>query len=55
MTNDQIAHDLAVARMAGKQLPADILVNEYQSSYKEILEHLNTVNPKKKSTLSVLK
>lgn len=24
MTNEQIAHDLAVARMAGKQLPADI-------------------------------
>ncbi|MFV0343943.1 MAG: hypothetical protein ACK5JH_13850 [Anaerocolumna sp.] len=55
MTNEQIAHDLAVARMAGKQLPADILVSEYQSSYNIILEHLNDVKPKKKASVSVLK
>lgn len=55
MTNEQIAHDLAVARMAGKQLPADVLVEEYQNSYKIILEHLNKVQPKKKSSMSILK
>lgn len=40
MTNEQIAHDLAVARMAGKQLPAKELVDEYQSAKKIILEYL---------------
>lgn len=39
-SNEQIAHDLAVARMAGKQLPADTLVKEYQSSYQTILDYL---------------
>lgn len=46
MTNQQIAHDLAVARMAGKQLPADILVEEYKKNYKEILKYLNAQTPK---------
>lgn len=55
LSNEQIAHDLAVARMAGKQLTADVLVNEYQDSYKVILEYLNETNPKKKSSISVLK
>lgn len=41
MTNEQIAHDLAVARMAGKQLPAEELVNAYKSAYKVILDYLN--------------
>lgn len=42
MTNEQLAHDLAVARMAGKQLPVNILVEEYYVAYKNILEHLNS-------------
>lgn len=42
MTNEQIAHDLAVARMAGKQLPADVLVDEYRSAYAIFLEYLNS-------------
>lgn len=46
MTNEQIAHDLAVARMAGKQLPADVLVEEYKKNYKEILKYLKTQTPK---------
>lgn len=41
MTNEQIAHDLAVARNAGKQLPADILVENYKTAYEEILAYLN--------------
>lgn len=40
MDKQQIAHDLAVARMAGKELPADILVEEYEKNYKEILKYL---------------
>nr|DAT62177.1 MAG TPA: hypothetical protein [Caudoviricetes sp.] len=46
MTNEQIAHDLAVARMAGKQLPADVLVDEYKKNYKEILKYLKSQTPK---------
>lgn len=42
MTNEQLAHDLAVAYMAGKQLPVNILVEEYYVAYKSILEHLNS-------------
>lgn len=40
MDNKQIAHDLAVARMAGKQLPPDVLVEEYRKTYKELLKYL---------------
>lgn len=32
MTNDQIAHDLAISQMSGKQLPADALVEEYKKT-----------------------
>ena len=46
MSNELIAHDLAVARMARKQLPADILVEEYKKNYKEILKYLKTQTPK---------
>lgn len=42
MTNEQIAHDLAVARMAGKQLPADVLIQEYRKNYEEILKCLTS-------------
>ena len=45
MTKEQIAHDLAVARMAGKQLPTDVLVEEYEKNYKEILEYLKSQTP----------
>ena len=40
MKNEQLAHDLSIARMAGKQLPAKELVEEYRSCYKNILEYL---------------
>lgn len=42
MNNEQLAHDLAIARMAGKQLPAEILVDEYKKNYSEILRYLQT-------------
>lgn len=47
MTNEQIAHDLAVARFAGKQLPADVLVAEYKKAYNEILKYLRSIPPAK--------
>ena len=36
-TNEQIAHDIAIARMAGKQLSAPILVEEYRNCYENVL------------------
>jgi hypothetical protein len=45
MNKEQLAHDLAIARMAGKQLPADVLVEEYKANYKEVLEHLKSLPP----------
>lgn len=42
MTNEQLAHDLAVARMAGKQVSADILVEEYKKNYQAILNYLKS-------------
>ena len=47
MDNKQIAHDLAVARLAGKELPVDVLVAEYQKAYDEILKHLRSLPPAK--------
>lgn len=43
-TNEQIAHDIAIARMAGKQLPAKELVEEYRNCYKVVLQYLEA-NP----------
>ena len=54
MTNEQIAHDLAVARMAGKQLPAKELVEEYQSAKKIILDFLKEQSSEKEN-IKVLK
>ena len=48
MANEQIAHDLAVARMAGKQVTPDVLVDEYLKAYKEILEYLRSKSLSKK-------
>ncbi|MCI8274904.1 MAG: hypothetical protein HFI66_04720 [Lachnospiraceae bacterium] len=48
MNNEQLAHDLAVARMAGKQLPADTLIAEYRKSYDEFLKQLESETPKTK-------
>lgn len=51
MTNEQLAHDLAIARMAGKQLPADVLIQEYHKNYDEILKCLNSKNTPPKTQI----
>lgn len=38
----QIAHDLAIARLAGKQLPVNTLITEYRSTYSAILDYLKS-------------
>ncbi len=47
MDKKQIAHDLAIARLVGKELPANVLVAEYQKSYDEILKYLQSLPPAK--------
>lgn len=46
MTNEQIAHDLAIAKIANKELPTDVLVEEYKKNFKEILRYLKEQTPK---------
>nr|DAV33842.1 MAG TPA: hypothetical protein [Caudoviricetes sp.] len=40
MSNEQIAHDLAVAKLYGSDLPTDKLVEQYRQYFKEINEYL---------------
>lgn len=42
----QIAHDLAIAQLVGKQLPPEELVKEYRALYSEILKCLVDTTPK---------
>ena len=39
-TNEQIAHDIAIARMAGKQLSAPILVEEHRNCYENVFKNI---------------
>ena len=45
MDKKQIAHGLAVAYMAGKDLPTEEMVAEYQKKYDEILKYLKELPP----------
>ena len=45
MDKKQIAHGLAVAYMAGKDLPTEELVAEYKKKYDEILKYLKDQPP----------
>ena len=40
MENSQIAHDLAVAKLYGSDLPVDKLVEQYRQYYEEINNYL---------------
>lgn len=42
MDNTQIAHDLAVAKLYGSDLPTDKLVEQYRQYYKEIYDYLKS-------------
>lgn len=42
MDNQQIAHDLAVAKLYGSELPVDKLVDKYCEYYYEIKDYLNS-------------
>lgn len=42
MSNEQIAHDLAIAKLSGSTLPTDELVEEYHKEYTNIKKHLDS-------------
>lgn len=48
MERDQIAHDLAVAKLYGSDLQTEDLINQYREYYNEILSALNS-EPKQPS------
>lgn len=41
MSNEQIAHDLAVAKLYGSKLPTEDLIKQYRQYKDEILSALN--------------
>lgn len=48
MSNEQIAHDLAVAKLYGSDLESKELIETYRTYYQEILSVLNS-EPKQPS------
>ena len=42
MDNQQIAHDLAIAKLYGSDLPVDKLVEQYRQYYVEINDYLKS-------------
>lgn len=52
MSNEQIAHDLAVAKLYGSDLPTDKLVEQYRQYYKEINDYLKTQS--KPNTVTIM-
>ena len=52
MDNQQIAHDLAIAKLYGSDLPADKLVEQYRQYYVEINDYLKSQS--KPSTAKVI-
>lgn len=53
MDNQQIAHDLAIARLYGSDLPTDKLVEQYRQYYQEINNYLKS--QLKPNTATVIK
>lgn len=54
MDNIQKAHDLAVIKLVGSDLPVKELYEKYDQYYNEILEYLNT-KPVKLATTEAFK
>lgn len=49
MDNKQLAHDLAIAKLSGTDLPPEKLVEEYRHIYSEIYDYLSN-EPKVQKT-----
>ena len=53
MNIEQIAHDLALSKLNGSDLPSKELVSTYRKYYDEILSILNS-EPAQNSTVSIV-
>lgn len=55
MGNKQLAHDLAIAKLSGTDLPPDKLIEQYRKFYSEIFECLsNELKPQKTRTTQIM-
>lgn len=53
MDNQQIAHDLAIAKLYGSDLQTDKLVEQYRKYYQEINEYIKSQS--QPNTVTVIK
>lgn len=51
MDNQQIAHDLAIAKLYGSDLSTDKLVEQYRQYYEEIRTYLSSQSKPNKATV----
>lgn len=49
MDNQQLAHDLAIAKLSGTDLPPDKAIEQYRKLYSEFYEYLSN-EPKQQKT-----
>lgn len=49
MDNKQIAHDLAIAKLSGTNLPPDKAVEQYRKLYSEFSEYLSNESKSQKT------
>ncbi len=54
MSNEQLAHDLAIAKLSGSTLPTDKLAEEYHKQYTEVMDYLSkhSAPPKRAKIIS---
>lgn len=56
MDNQQLAHDLAIAKLSGTYLPPDKMVEQYRKLYSEFSECLsNEPKPQKTRPTQIIK
>lgn len=51
MSHEQIAHDLAVSKLCGSELPTKELIEQYRQYYGEILSELKSEPAAKRETM----
>lgn len=49
MDNKQLAHDLAIAKLSGTNLPPDKVVEQYRKLYSEFSEYLSNESKSQKT------
>lgn len=49
MDNKQLAHDLAIAKLSGTDLPPDKVVEQYRKLYSEFSEYLSNESKSQKT------